>query len=51
MDVGWCLVPEALVVALVAIVLDDGGYPLLERAGEVIVLEQDAVLEGLVPLA
>ena len=48
-DVGRGQVPEAFVVALVVVVLDKVADGLLERAGQVVVLEQDAVLQGLVP--
>jgi hypothetical protein len=48
-DVGGCEVAEALVVAVVVVVLDEGGDRLLERPGQVVVLEQDPVLERLVP--
>ena len=39
----------ALMVAAVIVVLDEGSDLGLEIAGQVVVLEQDAVLQGLVP--
>ncbi len=48
-DVGWCEVVEALVVALVIVVRDEGLDPGFEITRQVIVLEQDAVLQGLMP--
>ena len=44
-----CPVAQALVVAPVVVVLDERLDPGLEIAGQEVVLEQDAVLEGLVP--
>jgi len=38
-DVGGGEVAEALVVALVVVVLDEGGDRLFESAGQVVVLE------------
>ena len=48
-DVGRCQVAEALVVAVVVVVLDEAGDGLLERTRKVVILEQDPVLQGLVP--
>ena len=48
-DVDGGEVTQALVVAVVIVVLDEGRHGFLERPGQVVVLEQDAVLEGLVP--
>jgi hypothetical protein len=48
-DVGRGEVTQALVVALVVIVGDEGLDLRLEVAGQVVVLEQNAVLQGLVP--
>jgi hypothetical protein len=42
-------VAEAFVTALVVVVLDEGTDVVFEIAGQVIVLQQDAVLEGLMP--
>jgi hypothetical protein len=48
-DVGRCEDSEALVVALMNVVLDEAGDGLLECTGQVVVLEKDAVLQSLVP--
>ena len=50
-EVGVCRgdVVEALVVAAVVVVLDEGRDLALEVTGQEVVLEQDPVLEGLVP--
>src|SRR5450631_2395201 len=48
-DVSGREVVDALVIADVVIMLDEGADLPFEIAGQVIVLEQDAVLEGLVP--
>lgn len=48
-DVGRCEVSEALVVALVIVVLDEAGDGLVQRTRQVVVLEKDAVLQSLVP--
>jgi hypothetical protein len=47
--VGRGQVVQALVVALVVVVLDEGRDLRLELAGQVVVLEQDPVLQGLMP--
>ena len=47
--VGRGHVVQALVVALVVVVLDEGLDLGLEVAGQDVVFEQDAVLQGLVP--
>jgi len=47
--VGGRHVSQALVVALVIVVLDEGLDLGLEVAGQEVVFEQDAVLQGLVP--
>ena len=44
-DVGRGQVLQALVGAAVVVVLDESGDPGFEFAGQVVVLEQDAVLE------
>jgi hypothetical protein len=46
---GWCDVIQALVVALVIVMLDEGADPGLKITGQEVVFEQDAVLEGLLP--
>jgi hypothetical protein len=48
-DVGRGETVQALVVALMIVVLDEGFDLRLERAGQIIVLAQDPVLECLVP--
>ena len=48
-DVGRCEVADTLVVSEVVVVSDEVADRLLESAGQIVVLEQDAVLEGLVP--
>ena len=48
-DVGWRDVGEALVVAVVVIVIDEGADLPFEITGQVIVFEQNPVLERLMP--
>ena len=48
-DVGGSEVAQALVSPSVVVMLDEGGNPRLQFAGQVGVFEQDAVLERLVP--
>lgn len=48
-DVGRCETAQALVIAMMVVVHDEGRHGLLERPGQVIILEQDAVLHGQVP--
>ena len=48
-DVGRCDVVQALVVALVVVVIDEGPDLAFEITGYVVVLEQNPVLHGLVP--
>ena len=48
-DVSGGQVAEALVVAVVVVVVDEGADGGLELAGKEVVLQQDAVLQGLVP--
>ena len=50
-EVGICRrhIVQALVVALVIVVLDEGFDLGLEVAGQEVVLEQDAVFQGLMP--
>ena len=47
--IGGCHIVQALVVALVVIVLDEGLDLLFEIAGQEVVFQQHAVLQGLVP--
>ena len=48
-DIGRRQIAEALVVAPVVVVIDEGVDLGFEIAGQVVVLEQDAVLQRLVP--
>src|SRR6516162_11122937 len=48
-DIGRCAIAQALVIAGMVVVVDEGGDLAFEIAGQVIVLEQDAVLERLMP--
>ena len=48
-DIGGREVAEALVIALVIIVRDEGIDLRFEMAGQIVVLKQDAVLQGLMP--
>jgi hypothetical protein len=47
--VGGCHVGQALVVTLVIVVLDEGLDLGFEVAGQEVILQQDAVLQGLMP--
>ena len=47
-DVSRCQIAYALVVAMVVVVVDEGGDGGFKLAFEEVVFEQDAVLEGLV---
>ena len=47
--IGGCDVVEALVVALVVVMLDEGLDLLFEIAREEVILQQHAVLQGLMP--
>ena len=48
-DVGRCEVGDGLVVSQVVVVGDEGGDLGLEIAGKIVVVQQDPVLERLVP--
>jgi hypothetical protein len=48
-DVGGGEVAEAFVVAAMVVTFDEGANAGFELARQVVVLEQDAVLQGLVP--
>ena len=48
-DVGRCDVVQALVVSFVVVVFDEGLDLTFQIAGQVVVLQQDAVFHGLVP--
>ena len=48
-DVSRCEIGQALMIAAMVVVIDEGVDPGLEVAGQLIVLKQDAVLERLMP--
>ena len=48
-DVGGRQVAQALVVAVMVVVVDEVADRLFQSAGQVVVLKQDAVLQGLMP--
>ena len=48
-DIGGCQVAEALVVSVVVVMIDEVADGLFERSWQVVVFQQDAVLQGLVP--
>lgn len=48
-DIGVLQVVDALVAALAIVVIDEDVDPGFERPPQVLVLQQDAVLQGLVP--
>jgi len=48
-DVGACEVAEALVVAPVIVLIDEGADPRLQITRQEVVFEQDTVLQGLMP--
>jgi hypothetical protein len=48
-DVSRSEFVEALVIAVMVVVLDEGGDLELEIAGQVVVFKQDAILERLMP--
>ncbi len=47
--VGGRDVAETLVVAVIVIVIDESAYLAFEVSGQVIIFQQDAVFQGLVP--
>ena len=47
--VGRCDVIDALVVAMVVVMIDEGADPHFQIARQVVVFQQDLVLEGLMP--
>ena len=47
--VGWSYVADALVVALVVVVIDEGPDLVFEIAGQIIIFKQDPVLQRLMP--
>ena len=48
-DIGGCEIVQALVVPMLVVMLDEGVDLRLELARKIVVLEQDAVLERLMP--
>ena len=48
-DIGRCEIAQALVIAVVVVVLDEGRDLVLQIAGQIIALQKDAVLQGLMP--
>jgi hypothetical protein len=48
-DVSWGEIVEALMIARMVVMRHEGGDLAFEIAGRVVVLEQDAVLEHLMP--
>ncbi len=48
-DVGGREIIDALVIAGMVVMLDEGRDLPLEVVGQIVILEQDAVLQGLVP--
>ena len=48
-DIGGRQIVDALVVALVIVMIDEGVDPGFKRPRQVVVLQQNAVLQGLVP--
>ena len=48
-DIGWGEVLQALVIASLVVVLNERVDLLAEITGQVVVFQQDAVLQGLVP--
>ena len=47
--IGWCDVADALVVAVVIVMIDEGADLVFKIAGQVIVFQQYPVLQRLVP--
>lgn len=48
-DVGWGQIVDAFMIAVVIIVLDEGADLPLEIARQVVVVDQSAILQGLMP--
>ena len=48
-DIGRCQIVQALVMALMIVVRDEGLDLGFEITGQIVVLEQNAVLQGLMP--
>ena len=44
-DIGWCEVIDALMIANVIVVFDEGPYLTFEITGQVVVFEQDTALQ------
>ena len=47
--IGWCHVVEALVIAPVVVMLDEGADLSLQVVGQEVIFQEDAVLLGLMP--
>ena len=48
-DIGWCEIADALMVAAMVVMINEGRDLLLEITRQEVVFEQDAVLQRLVP--
>ena len=48
-DIGWCEIADALMVAAMVVMIDEGRDLPLEIARQEVVFEQDAVLQRLMP--
>jgi hypothetical protein len=48
-DIGWCEVVDALMIADVIVVFNEGPYLPFEIARQVVIVEQNAILQGLMP--
>ena len=48
-SVSGCDVTNALMVTPVVVMIDEGADLVFEIAGQIVVLQQDAVLQGLMP--
>ena len=49
-DIGWCDVVQALVVALIVVIVDESPDLPFQIAGQIVVLKQDLVLHHLMPV-
>ncbi len=48
-DVGWCQVGQALVIAVVVVMVDEGADLALQIPWQEVVFQENPVLHGLVP--
>lgn len=48
-DIGWCDVAQTLVISLMIVMIDEGFNLGFEIARQDLVLQQDPVLQGLMP--